>query len=99
MKTLLLVLLFLAFTIPSTVVLVDEGVVGLVHLVQREPWALQILVDLVIACSVFVGWMWRDAPTRGIRAWPYVIAIAAAGSIGVLAYLIRRRFTTPTAAA
>ena len=67
MKTLLLVALFLAFTIPSTVLLVDEGVVGLVHLVQREPWALQILVDLVIACSVFVGWMWRDAPALG--AW------------------------------
>lgn len=99
MKTLLLVALFLAFTIPSTVLVIDDGYLGFARLAAREPWALQMLVDLVIACSVFVGWMWRDAPTRGIHRWPYLIAIATVGSIGVLAYLIRRRFATPTAAA
>jgi hypothetical protein len=99
MKTLLLVALFLAFTIPSTLLVIDDGYLGFVRLVAREPWALQMLVDLVIACGVFVGWMWRDAPTRGINRWPYVVAIAATGSIGVLAYLIRRRVATPAAAA
>ncbi|MBL8626544.1 MAG: DUF2834 domain-containing protein [Myxococcales bacterium] len=99
MKTLLLVVLFLAFTIPSTLLVIDDGYLGFVRLAAREPWALQMLVDLVIACSVFVGWMWRDAPARGIRRWPYLVAIATVGSIGVLAYLIRRRLATPTAAA
>ena len=91
MKTAALILVFLAFTIPSTILVIDDGYLGFVRLAAREPWALQMLVDLAIACSVFAGWMWRDASARGLRAWPWLVAIAALGSIGVLGYLIRRR--------
>lgn len=91
MKTLFLVVLFLAFTIPSTVLVLDTGYFAFIHLARREPWALQMLVDLFIACSVFIGWMWKDAAARRLRAWPYALMILTLGSIGVLAYLIRRR--------
>ncbi|MEZ4403823.1 MAG: hypothetical protein R3B06_27620 [Kofleriaceae bacterium] len=91
MKTVVLVIVFLAFTIPSTVLLFDTGYLGFVDLARREPWALQMLCDLVIACGVFMGWLVKDARTRGVNPWPYLVVIAAAGSIGILAYLIRRR--------
>lgn len=93
MKTILLVALFLGFTIPSTLLVLDTGYFAFIHLAGREPWALQMLVDLFIACSVFVGWMWKDAAARRLRPWPYTILILTLGSIGVLAYLIRRRFS------
>lgn len=91
MKTLALVVVFLAFTIPSTVLVIDTGYLAFLHLAGREPWALQMLVDLAIACAVFTGWMWKDAAARGLRAWPYALLILTVGSIGILAYLIRRR--------
>lgn len=98
MKTLALVLLFLAFTIPSTVLVLDTGYFAFIHLAGREPWALQMLVDLAIACAVFTGWMWKDAASRRLRAWPYALLILTLGSIGILAYLIRRRLVAPTTA-
>lgn len=91
MKTLFLVLLLAAFSIFSTVLVIDEGYLGFLRLAGREPWALQMLVDLAIACSVFAGWMWRDAAARGLRAWPWLLLILTLGSIGVLGYLVRRR--------
>lgn len=99
MKTFGLVLVFLAFTIPSMVLVVDDGYLGFIRLAAREPWALQMLVDVGIACSVFAAWMWRDAAARGLRAWPWLLAIAGLGSIGVLGYLIRRRLGRTEAAA
>jgi len=71
-------------------VVVTQGYTGFVALAGREPWALQMLLDLVIALSVAVGWMRGDARRRGIAIWPYVIATLVLGSIGVLAYLVRR---------
>lgn len=98
-KTIALIVALVAFTFPSTLLVIDTGYFGLVRLVAREPWALQMLVDLVIACSVFTGWMWKDAPTRGIARWPYLVTIATFGSVGALAYLIRRRLGGAAAAA
>ena len=89
----------LRVTIPSTVLVLDTGYFAFIHLARREPWALQMLVDLFIACSVFIGWMWKDAAARRLRAWPYALMILTLGSIGVLAYLIRRRFSASTVVA
>ena len=51
---------------------------------------LQIFVDLVIALSFVVTWMWRDAKARGISALPFVVITLFLGSIGPLLYLMRR---------
>ena len=48
------------------------------------------LVDLVIALSLVVVWMVRDARARGVSPLPYVLLTVALGSIGPLLYLIRR---------
>ncbi len=47
-------------------------------------------VDLVIALVLVMIWMVRDAARRGIAVAPYVVITLLTGSIGPLAYLIRR---------
>jgi len=58
---------------------------------------LQIFVDLTIALSFVMVWMWRDAKARGISPIPYVVMTLFLGSIGPLIYLIRREATAASA--
>ncbi len=78
---------FLAYSVP---VLVEHGVSGFLDLALAGGWASQVTIDLVIALSMFLFWMFGDAKERGIAAWPYLIAVLTTGSIGALAYLIHR---------
>lgn len=54
---------------------------------------LQIFIDLIIALTFVMVWMWRDAKARGISPIPYVAMTLFLGSIGPLVYLIRREAT------
>jgi len=56
---------------------------------------LQIFVDLIIALTFVMVWMWRDARARGISPLPYVVATLLLGSIGPLVYMIRREAAGP----
>lgn len=78
---------FFAF---SVLVIWSRGYSGFLTLSLREPWALQMLLDLAIALFLFSGWMRRDARDRGIPAVPYLIALPFLGSIAALAYLVHR---------
>lgn len=51
---------------------------------------IQIFVDLIIALTFVMAWMWRDARARGISPVPFVVLTLLLGSIGPLLYLIRR---------
>lgn len=51
---------------------------------------MQLLLDLLISLFVAGGWVRRDAKGRGIEAWPYQLAMATCGSVGTLAYMVRR---------
>jgi hypothetical protein len=93
--TLLAAALLAVFGAFSMWVVVTHGYFGFVALAGRHWWALQMLLDLVIALSFAVGWMSGDARKRGIAVWPYVVATVALGSIGVLAYCVRRGVTPP----
>jgi hypothetical protein len=88
-------LVLLAFTAFSLWVVADRGYFGFVTLARAEPWGMQMLIDLVIAMFFAVGWMRGDAKKRGIGTAPYIAATVALGSIGVLAYVVRRGFTPP----
>ena len=81
-----------AFTVFSLWVVAGHGDFGFLTVARDEPWGLQMLLDLVIACSFGIGWMRADARRRGIVTWPYVVATIALGSIGLLAYVVRRGF-------
>ena len=56
----------------------------------------QIFVDLVIALTFVMVWMWNDAKARGISPLPFVVATLLLGSIAPLVYLIRREATDAT---
>jgi hypothetical protein len=81
-----------AFGAFSLWVTAGYGFTGFISLAAREPWALQILIDLAIACSFALGWLIKDARKRGLAAWPYVVATLLVGSFGLLAYAVRRAF-------
>ncbi len=94
--TLLLTTLLIAF-IALSAWLIGTDIPGVFAVAGDRGWGTQIFVDLVISCSIGIGWMLRDAKARGIAAAPYVIATAAAGSMGLLAYLIHRSAKAPRA--
>jgi hypothetical protein len=89
-KAAIAALVLVPFTAFSLWVVATHGYTGFLSLAGREPWALQMLLDLVIACSFGVGWVVGDARKRGIAAWPYVVMTIVVGSIGILAYVVRR---------
>jgi len=80
----------------SVWVVASQGYFGFLALAGREPWALQILLDLVIAASFASGWMIADARRRRIAFWPYLVVTVFLGSIGILAYCVRRAFAPVT---
>lgn len=85
---LLALVAFTAFTVWVSVH--NGGPLGFVPLLGREPWALQMGVDLMVALFVALTWVVGDARRRGLTAWPFVVASALLGSIGLLSYLVWR---------
>lgn len=88
----LLTLLLVLFGGFSTWVLLQEGYFGIWAAGFTSPGALQILLDLVVACLVFCSWMLADARSRGINPVPWLVAIATTGSIAILIYLLNREW-------
>lgn len=83
---------WLVFTAFTLVVMAKHGVLGFLTLAMRDAWALQMLLDLFLALSLFAGFVVQDAKARGLRAWPWVIAMMTMGSVGALPYLVYRRW-------
>jgi len=90
--TALAALVLAGFGAFSTWVVATQGYFGFIRLADHEPWALQMLIDLAIACAFALTWLVRDARKRGIASWPFVAATLLLGTIGVLAYCVRRSF-------
>ena len=93
----LALLVLLPFAAFSTWVIAGHGYTGFLTLAAREPWALQMLLDVVLACLIYSVWLVPDARRHGIRAWPYLALTLVAGSIGGLAYLVHRALVAPSA--
>lgn len=80
------------FGVFSMWVVASFGYTGFLVVARDEPWALQMLLDLMIASAIGLGWLAQDARKRGIAAWPYFVLTLFLGSIGLLAYVVRRGF-------
>ena len=86
-----------AFAVLSALALREAGYWGL-FTGQLSSWAgMQVLADVVLACSVAAVWMWRDARKNGRNVWPYLALTLVLGSFGPLLYLLLRPGRSPLA--
>ena len=91
MQRTLLTLTLVLFGALTAVALWQHGYLGLLA-GQIETWGgVQVLVDLVIAVTLVLVWMWRDAQASGRNVWPWVVLTLVAGSFGPLGYLLTRQ--------
>ena len=90
--TVVLALTLVAFTVFSSKVTLDEGYWGFLHLTRREPWGLQVLLDLVIALTLLTRHMKKEGGKLGITVWPYLLAVPFLGSIPALAFYLHVEF-------
>jgi hypothetical protein len=85
-------------------ILIVFGIQGIYVLSQIGYWGIwinnlnhlagqQVTADLVIALTLVMAWMWRDAKATGRIIWPWIVAMLILGSFGPLAYLLTRKST------
>lgn len=93
MKTMKVILIsvLIMFSLFSTWVMWQIGYSGIWLAGIDNPGSLQILLDLVIACSLICTWIYKDAKDRGSNPYPWMIGTVFAGSLVPLLYLIFRR--------
>lgn len=84
----LLWIITLAFGAYSLWALAQVGYLGLWLAGFANPGSTQITLDLIVSCLLLLGFVARDAQARGRRFWPWVLAVLALGSLGVLGYLL-----------
>ena len=94
MRLFALMTALLAFTTYTLGVMYGHGVLGFLALAAREPWALQLLLDLLVMLTLFAFWVWRDSRERDLPRWPYVVLTVVMGSMGALAYLVHREIAS-----
>jgi hypothetical protein len=84
----LLILVFVPFGAFTAAAVWHDGLFGIFASIVHSYGSMQIFADLVIALSLVMAWMWRDAKNTGRNIWPWIIATLVAGSFGPLLYFI-----------
>jgi Terpene cyclase DEP1 len=74
----------------TTVALWQHGYWGILRPHFQSTGAGQVFADLVIALSLVMMWLVRDARASGRSAWPWIAVTLVAGSFGPLLYLLTR---------
>lgn len=85
----ILSILFFALTID---VIVKAGPLGFWSEHLRGPWGAQIWCDLLLAAGTAVALLLPRARAVGMRPIPWILAVLASGSIGLLAMTARCLF-------
>lgn len=89
-RLLLLLVVVALFSVLSALAIIDVGYLGIIEPHFQSWGGGQVLADLVILAVLACIWMFADARTSGINAWPFVIITLFAGSFGPLLYLATR---------
>ena len=77
-------------------VIYQYGYIGFLEQALANAATVAVFVDLTIALSLVLLWMWQDARERGVSVLPYIALTFVLGSVGPLLYLIRRFSKEPT---
>ena len=88
MRRIALIVTLIAFLVLTTLAVLQHGYVSIFTQQFQSFGGLQVLIDLGIALSLFLVWMWNDAKTAGRNPLPWLVLILATGSIGALIYLL-----------
>lgn len=88
-RTILLMTL-VSFGILTGIALWFDGLTGIFASISSSWGSLQIFVDLVIALTLIMVWIYRDARTKGHNPWPWIVATLAVGAFSPLVYLLVR---------
>jgi hypothetical protein len=88
MKKPLLFLALIAHGGITAVALWVDGLAGIFAAIAHSYGSIQIFADLVIALTLVLVWMWRDAKSSGRNIWPWFVITLVAGSFGPLLYFI-----------
>lgn len=89
-KQLGLEIVLIGFSAFTAYAIYQHGYVGFFEQLLANAATVQAFLDLIIALSLVIVWMWVDARERGVSAIPYIALTLALGSVGPLLYLVRR---------
>ncbi len=92
-KLALAVIAFSTFSLYTLLVMVEHGPLGFLPLITAGGWSTQVFLDLVTGLLGFLVLATPDARRRGISISPFVLATLVCGSVGMLAYFVRRQWT------
>lgn len=65
----------------------QHGVCGFFTLLLANSATVTLSTDLVISLTLISVWLWRDARSRGVSPYPFLLMTVALGSAGPLLYL------------
>jgi hypothetical protein len=99
MKRFLIGMVLADFVALNVWVVAQYGIVGFLEAATANLATIAVMVDLVIALSLVLAWIWQDARARGVSPLPYAALTAMLGSVGPLLYLLLRRDEPARAAA
>jgi hypothetical protein len=85
---LILIVVLAGFLVLTGAALYHQGFVDIFASQFTTFGGAQVLIDLIIALSFFIVWMWKDAKANGRNPLPWTIFILITGSIAALVYLI-----------
>ncbi len=86
-----LLLILIPFSVLTAIALWQHGYWGILAPHFKTFGAGQVLADLVIALTLVMTWMWRDAKATGRNIWPWFIFTLVMGSFGPLLYLLTQK--------
>ena len=95
-RSLLTLVLILFSALTAAALWQSGGLLGIPSWHMKSVGGAQVFSDLVIALTLFMVWMWRDAQALGRTAWPWVLVNGLAGpALGVSCFQWALK-TTPT---
>lgn len=99
MRRVLILIVLALFGALTAAALWQHGYWGIIEPHFRTFGAGQVFADLVIALTLVMMWLWRDARARGRNPWIWLVATVLLGSFGPLVYLLTRSRSKPEMAA